>query len=65
MVEVGELASQALSAAQIRSVGLSWGLSRAPCSTSIRGWAASQRRTSLERWMTTLSQITATTGAAG
>jgi hypothetical protein len=65
MVGVGEFARSALSAPQIRSVGLSCGLSRAPCSTRSLGWAAGQRLTSLERWMMTLSQMTATTGAAG
>jgi hypothetical protein len=31
----------------------------------MRGWAASHRWTILEWWMMTLSQITATCGAAG
>src|SRR5512132_1943311 len=36
-----------------------------PCSIRRRGYVCSQRWTILGRWMITLSQITATTGAVG
>jgi len=65
MVRVGLLAKAALSAPQMRSTGLSCGLERAPCNTTIRGWVASHRRTILAWWMITLSQITAIFGAVG